>query len=270
MSTERDVQLPDDRVLRVHDSGDDGPALVWHHGTPQTGALLAPVLAAARARGMRLVSYARPSYRGSSPHAGRDVASAGGDVACVLDALGIDTAAHVGASGGGPHALACAAAMPDRTTAVVSIAGLAPFVDGFDWASGMASDAALRAAATGRDARAAVAEPDVDPFVAADWEALAGVWQSLGADAVAAGSDGPDGAIDDDVAYAHPWGFDLEAVTVPVLLVHGGLDRVVPTAHSRLLLDLLPDAELWLRPRESHVSVLSSVPLALDWIVSLP
>jgi len=270
MRSERDVPLADGRVLRVHDSGDQGPALVWHHGTPQTGALLAPVLAAARARGMRLVSYARPAYGGSSPHAGRDVASAGSDVAHVLDALGIDTAAHVGASGGGPHALACAAALPDRTTAVVSVAGLAPFVDGFDWASGMASDAALRAAAIGRDARSTIAEPDVDPFVAADWEALAGPWRSLGADAGAASAAGPDGAIDDDVAYAHPWGFDLETVTAPVLLVHGGLDRVVPKAHSQLLLDLLPNTELWLRPREGHVSVLSSVPLALDWILALP
>jgi len=267
VTTTSTVDLPDGRVLRAHDGGGDGPALVWHHGTPQTGALLAPVLDAARARGMRLVSYARPAYGGSSPHIGRDVASAAGDVAHLLDSLGIDTAAHVGASGGGPHALACAALLPDRTTAAVSIAGLAPFVDGFDWSTGMASDAALRAAARGRELRAALVEEDVDAFVAADWQALAGPWSALGADAGAAMAAGQDGAVDDDVAYASPWGFDPATITRPVLLVHGGLDRVVPSSHSAWLLEHLPDAELWTRPRDGHVSVLAAVPVALDWVL---
>src|SRR5215217_1906823 len=65
----RDLQLHDGRTLRVHDAGgpDDAFVLVWHHGSPQTGALLEPLVAAAAARGIRLVSYARPSYGGSSP-----------------------------------------------------------------------------------------------------------------------------------------------------------------------------------------------------------
>jgi len=266
--TTLDVDLPDGRTLCVHDSDDDGPAVVWHHGSPQTGALLAPVLEAARARGLRLLSYGRPGYGGSSPHVGRDVASAADDVRHVLDALGIDSAAQVGASGGGPHALACAALLPDRTTAALSIAGLAPFVDGFDWAAGMASDATLRAGAAGRDARAAAPEGGVEAFTDADWAVLSGAWAPLGDDARRASAQGLGGIIDDDVAYAHPWGFDPADVTVPMLLVHGGQDRVVPPSHSAWLLDHLPAAELWTRPRDSHVSVLEALPVALDWLVA--
>jgi pimeloyl-ACP methyl ester carboxylesterase len=90
MATMHDLQLPDGRRLVVHDSGDGGRSdrliLVWHHGSPQTGALLDPLVVAAAARDIRLVSYGRPSYGGSSPNRGRDVASAAGDVAAVVDA----------------------------------------------------------------------------------------------------------------------------------------------------------------------------------------
>ena len=75
--------------------------------------------------------------------------------AAVVDALGIDRFAVLGHSGGGPHALACAALLPERVIAAASGAGLAPFsADGLAWFDGMAepTSAALRAAAMGRAA----------------------------------------------------------------------------------------------------------------------
>ena len=158
MATEREVHLSDGRTLRTYDSAaeaaPDALTIVWHHGSPQTGALLPPLLSTAAAVDIRLVSDGRPSYGGSSPLPGRDVASAAADVAQVVDALGIARLATMGASGGGPHALACAALLPDRVTGVVCLAGIAPFTDEFAWFAGMASDGGLRAAVAGRDARA--------------------------------------------------------------------------------------------------------------------
>jgi pimeloyl-ACP methyl ester carboxylesterase len=276
MVAKHDLQLTDGRRLVAYDAGktraSDELSLIWHHGSPQTGALLEPLVAAAATRNIRLVSYARPSYGGSSPNRGRDVASAAADVAQVADALHIDRFAVMGASGGGPHALACAALLPDRVIAAVALASPAPFTESFDWYAGMASPDALRAAAAGREAReryAATDEFDPNSFTPVDWAALAGTWASLGRDAELAGQDGPEGLIDDDLAFAAAWGFDVGAISVPVLLVQGGEDRVVPASHADALLGAIPTAEIWLRPRDGHVSVLGACPVGMDWLRNL-
>jgi pimeloyl-ACP methyl ester carboxylesterase len=182
--TEIDLALDDGRTLHAYDTGaDDAPdrvAVFWHHGTPNIGAPPAPLFATADRLGLRWVSYDRPGYGGSTPRPGRDVASAATYVATVADALGIDRFAVVGHSGGGPHALACGALLPERVRAVVSIAGLAPFdADGLDWFAGMTDSgvASLRAAAEGRAAKerhqATGAEYDPE-FTDADLAAFAG------------------------------------------------------------------------------------------------
>jgi pimeloyl-ACP methyl ester carboxylesterase len=271
--SERDVTLADGRVLHTYDtgpeSGTSGLTVLWHHGSPQTGALPDPLRAAAADRSIRLLSYGRPSYGGSSPYPGRSIGSAAGDVARVLDAVGFDRFATMGASGGGPHALACAALLPDRVAAVVTLGGPAPYTTDFDWYGGMVAPQGLRAAAEGRESRAGYAEIDEfdeNSFTPADYAALEGAWASLGADAGRAGRAGPDGLIDDDVALISPWGFDIAQVETPVLLVHGGEDRVIPASHSEWLVHRLPSAELWLRPHDGHISVLHAVPVALDWL----
>jgi pimeloyl-ACP methyl ester carboxylesterase len=271
----RDLRLEDGRTLRVHHAGGaeraDAFTLVWHHGSPQTGAPLEPLVSAAGQRGIRLISYGRPSYGGSSPKPGRDVGSAAGDVAQIADALDVPRFAVMGASGGGPHALACAALLADRVTGVACLGGLAPFTDDFDWFGDMASDGALRAALAGREARrryAATHEFDEESFTPADWAALSGAWASLGADAGRAAAAGADGVIDDDVAFVSPWGFDVARIDAPVLLVQGGQDRIVPPAHAHWLMRWCPRPELWLRPHDGHVSVLDACPLAMDWLMA--
>jgi pimeloyl-ACP methyl ester carboxylesterase len=265
--TSAEITLEDGRTLRAYDSGGDGSVIVWHHGTPQTGALIAPLLEAAANRSIRMVSYARPSYGGSTPNPGRDVASAASDTEQVADAFGVERFAVMGASGGGPHALACAALLGDRVSRAATLASLAPFTDDFDWFEGMAAPQALRAARDGREARAALPQEfDPDTFTDRDWAVLEGRWKALGEDAGKAGAAGPEGAIDDDLAFAMPWGFELERVVAPVLLAHGGEDRVVPLSHAHFILDRLPNAELWLRPRDGHVSILDAVPIAMDWL----
>lgn len=273
MVSVNDLRLRDGRQLRVHDS-DDGRAatltVVWHHGSPQTGAPLAPLLVAAAERGIRLVSYGRPSYGGSSPRPDRDVASAAADVAQIADALGIARLAVMGASGGGPHALACGALLPDRVTGVVCLASPAPFdAAGLDYFGGMADEGSLRAALAGREAREhfeETAEFDPDSFTQRDHTALASGWASLGEDVGVASAAGVDGLIDDDLAFVAPWGFEVADIMAPVLLIQGGQDRVVPPAHANWLLRQCREGELWLRPNDGHISILDACPLAMDWL----
>jgi pimeloyl-ACP methyl ester carboxylesterase len=275
--TETDLELSDGRRLHVYDTGagDSGArlAVFWHHGTPNLGAPPEPLLPAAARLGIRWVSSDRPAYGGSSPNPGRDVASPAADVAGVADALGIERFAVMGHSGGGPHALACGALMPERVLAAVSISGLAPIdADGLDWFAGMAAagEAELRAAARGRAAledQLASTEWDPEQFTPADHAALAGPWSWLGAIAGQALEAGPEGMVDDDLAYVAPWGFDPRLISPPVLLLHGGEDRIVPSSHGEWLARKVPGAELWLRRGDGHISVLSSAEAAMDWLL---
>ena len=179
----------------------------------------------------------------------------------------------MGHSGGGPHALATAAANPDRVLAAVSIAGLAPAdATGLDFFTGMNEGGILdlQAAQRGVDvrrSRAERAEDDPAMFIAADVAMFDGPWGWFGRIVAEATANGPGGLVDDDVAYMQPWGFDPGAVAVPVLLMHGDADRIVPAAHSRWLADAIPRATLHTYAGEGHLSVLKHADVALDWIV---
>jgi pimeloyl-ACP methyl ester carboxylesterase len=274
---EFDLKLSDGRVLHVYDTGGDagspGLTVFWHHGTPNIGAPPAPLFPVSAQLGIRWVSYDRPGYGGSTSKPGRDIATAATCAAAVADSLGIDRFAAMGHSGGGPHALACGALLPDRVRGVVSMAGMAPFgAEGLDWFGGMATSgaAALRAAAAGREAKERYEEEfgdAYDPeFTPADLAALSGEWSwllSVVRPAIAAGRAA---AIDDDLAYVAPWGFDPAQIDAPVLLIHGGRDRVAPCSHSKWLVQRCPAARLWLRPDDGHISVLNSAEAALRWL----
>ncbi len=268
---EFDVALADGRTLHAYDTGGSGPAVCWLHGTPNIGTPPTPLFADATRLGLRWISYDRPGYGGSTPNPGRTVASAASDVRSVADALDIDRFAVFGHSGGGPHALACGTS--NRITAVVAVAGLAPYTaDGLDWFDGMseASAASLRAALAGDKAkedfeRFEAAKYDMD-FTLGDLDALGGDWSWFGEVVGPAVLSGPAGLVADDLAYVRPWGFDPADVTPPVLLLHGGQDRVTPAAHSAWLADRVPSAEFRRYPEDGHISVLHAAPAALTWV----
>ena len=275
---ETDVTLPDGGTLHAYDTGATGDTelvVMWHHGTPNIGTPPAPLLAPSERLGVRWIAYDRPGYGGSSPAPGRDVASAATYAGAVADAFGVEWFAVMGHSGGGPHALACAALLPGRVLAAVAAAALAPLdADGLDYYAGMAGSgvATLRAAAAGREAKERHQREhgeDYDPeFTPADFTALSGPWGWLGTVVGPGLANGPGPQIDDDLAYVGSWGFDLSQVRVPVLLLHGALDRIAPISHARWLASRLPTAQLRLSPDDGHISVLSGAESALDWLLA--
>ncbi|MGW6933818.1 alpha/beta fold hydrolase [Lentzea sp. NPDC054927] len=263
-----DLQLGD-RRLHVYDVG-EGVPVFWHHGTPNLGLPPEPLFRP----GLRWVSYDRPGYGGSTAVPGRTVASAAADTAHIADELGIDEFAVIGHSGGAPHALACAALLPDRVTAVVAGASLAPFdAPGLAWFDGMvaSAEASLRAAAAGRAAKeryeASGVEYDME-FSEADLATLRGPWSWFGKVVEPALANGPGPLIDDDLAYVTPWGFDPASIRVPVLLLHGDRDGINPASHSQWLASRIPGAELRLTAGDGHISVLDHADDALDWLLA--
>ncbi|WP_028059662.1 alpha/beta fold hydrolase [Candidatus Solirubrobacter pratensis] len=267
---------PDGRRLRVVDDGDPrGVPVLVHHGTPGAGLLHAPWADDAAARGIRLLSYHRPGYGESTRDAGRTVASAAADAAAIADALGFERFATWGASGGGPHALACAALLGSRVVACATIASVAPRVDGFDFLAGMgegnvrefeaaiAGEAELRpllerlgAGMLGDEAEE-LTEGDLESvFSPADAAVLArplGVFLQESFRAGLAG--GVDGWVDDDLAFVGPWGFDPGAIAVPVQVWQGRQDRMVPYEHGVWLARRLPRVDVRLSPDDGHLTL---------------
>ena len=275
MVTETNLKLADGHTLHAYETGADGAAgrlaVFWHHGSPNIGAPPEPLFAAADRLGIRWVSYDRPGYGGSTPRPDRDVASAAGDASAVADALGIDRFAVMGHSGGGSHALACAALLGERVMGAVVVSGMAPFgAEGLEWFEGFGpgGTAQLRAAAAGRAAlEKHLAESDDDPgFTPEDEAALEGEWSWLIDVVRPALSGGMEGFIEDDLASVDAWGFDPAEVAAPALFVHGGRDRVVPCSHGEWLARLVPSAELWLRPGDGHISILNQGAAAMGWL----
>jgi pimeloyl-ACP methyl ester carboxylesterase len=276
MVTEADLELGDGRTLHYYDArepGDDGRlAVFWLHGTPNIGTPPEPLFAAAARSGLRWVSYDRPGYGGSSPRPDRDIASAAGDVAAVADALGLERFAVLGHSGGGPHALACRALLPDRVLAVVSVSAPAPSdARGLDWFAGWSPSgvAEQRAAQGGRAALEAylpTAEFDPATFTPGDYAALEGGWSWFGDVVGQALEGGSEGMTEDLLAGARDCGFVLAGSSMPTLLLHGAADRMVPAAHGEWLAAHCPGAELRLIADAGHITVLDSAPAALEWV----
>jgi pimeloyl-ACP methyl ester carboxylesterase len=276
MVTEADLRLSDGRTLHYYDTRADEPdtcvPVFWQHGTPNVGSPPEPLFPAAAESGLRWVSYDRPAYGGSSPHPGRDIASAAADVAAIADALGIGRFAVLGHSGGGPHALACGALLPERVIAAVSVSAPAPAdAEGLDWFAGWSASGVTeqRAALAGRAALEDYlpsAEFDPETFTPADYAALEGAWSWLAGVAGQAMAQGQAGMVDDLLAAARDWGFAPADITVPVLILHGAADRMVPCSHGQWLAAHCPTAEFRLASDAGHITVLDSAPAALEWL----
>jgi pimeloyl-ACP methyl ester carboxylesterase len=274
---ERTITTPDGRDLRLCEGGvPDGPLVVVHNGTPMSRLLFGPHVGDAEARGLRLVGYDRPGYGESTRDPGRTVADAAADVTAIADALDAERFATWGISGGGPHALACAALLPDRVVAAASLASVAPYdAEGLDWLEGMGEANVTEFALTlrgpselepflrgERDAILAggpegLAEAMRTLLTAVDKAVLTGDVAEYMFEAFRLGSeDRLDGWIDDDLAFAKPWGFDVGAIEVPVLLCQGEQDRFVPFAHGEWLAQRIPTVDARLSPDDGHITCL--------------
>lgn len=282
------VELPDGRTLQAYEAGaESGPVAIFHHGTPVSGLLNPAWLAAARDRGLRLIGFDRAGYGGSSRHEGRTVADVAADVAALADHVGADRFFTWGESGGGPHTLACAALLGKRVRAAVTFASVAPYdVDGLDFLDGMGQDNIdeFGAALEGEQALRPYLDEQAQGIRDATPETLKDALDSLLPEvdkAVLTGDEaaylhgamvhglepGVDGWLDDDIAFTRAWGFDLGAIEVPLRIVQGDQDLMVPFAHGKWLAQATKGAEVQLMPGEGHLSIHSDIGPTFDWLL---
>lgn len=284
------LRRPDGRSLDLFLAGpEDGTPFVIHSGSPGSGLPFASFVETLGERGLRYVGSSRPGYGSSTRQPGRRVVDVVDDTAAVLDEIGAERCYVLGWSGGGPHALACAARLPGRVAAAATIGGVAPYLaEGLDWAAGMGAEniEEFNAALAGPDALIPFAErvtPEwrvVTPeHVAAafgdliddvDRGALTGDFSAWTADlfheALRAGYWG---WFDDDMAFITPWGFELDEIGVPTFIWHGAHDRMVPYAHGAWIAAHIPGAQARLFPEHGHLSLaLDSMPRIVDELLA--
>ena len=285
---ERTVTTPDGRILAVQEGGDPaGRAVLVHNGSPNSRHLYGPHAADAAEKGLRLVSYDRPGYGGSTPQPGRSHASCADDVRTICAALGIGRLGIWGISGGGAHALACAALLPDLVAGVASLAGLAPYgAEGLDWFDGMGQDNAddFKQFMTDADAARAKMEKDREEMLAGTADELREVLKTLltPTDAAVLTGDlaeylvyctheglapGSEGWWEDACAQAGAWGFELAGISVPVLVMHGRQDLFVPFGHGEWLAGHIPGVQARLLDDDGHLTLAQNrIPEVHDWL----
>lgn len=272
---EGNVAVGSDRRIGFAEFGDpQGRAIFWLHGTPGARRQI-PVEARlyAEKNQIRLIGVDRPGIGSSTPYGYATVIDFADDLRTIADTLGIDKMAIIGLSGGGPYTLGCAAAMPDRVIAVGVLGGVAPTRGSDGIGGGLMGNLGLSVAPMLERAGAPlslvaaglirlikpVAEPVLYLYAGVspegDRRLLARPeFKAMFLDDLLNGSRRQLAApFADVVVFARDWGFRLDEVKVPVRWWHGDKDHIVPYAHGEHVVAMLPDAELYPLPGESHL-----------------
>jgi len=284
---DRTVWAGDGRRLTVRVLGDrSGAPVFFLHGTPGSRLGPHPRSALLHHLGVRLIAYDRPGYGGSDRLPLRSVAHAASDVKTIADALGVKQFSVVGRSGGGPHALACAAMMPDRVERVAVLVGLAPrHAEGLDWYAGMTesnrreytiAESGVWALAQAIETSAEKIRNDPAQLLRnlgpelplPDWRVVAdnGIRVGLRRSYAEALSRSGAGWVDDARSFTQNWGFDLADILVPTLLWHGAQDVFSPVAHTRWMARSIPGAIERIVEDAAHFSALDALPSLLPWL----
>jgi len=283
----RTVHAADGRALMLELGGDPaGLPILAFNGTPNTRHLFGAWLEDATAQGIRLICYDRPGYGGSTPQPGRTVADCADDVRAIAAALDVDRFGVWGISGGGPHALACAALLPDLVAAAAAVCSIAPYgVPDLDYFSGMGSDneddiklyfddpaaARVKSRQDRLDMLATTADQLLDGWKSLISPVDAAAFSGEFADWLVAGfQDGlgttDEGWWEDGVAHLEPWGFNLEDIAIPVQVWHGRHDQFVPFQHGEWLAAHVPGAEAHLTESDGHLTMFERIPEVHRWL----
>ena len=282
------VPVPDGRRLAVESLGDpEGNPVFLLHGTPGGHNGPRPRGIVLYRLGIRLISYDRPGYADSDRNPDRTVASAAEDVRIIAEYFGLPRFSVVGRSGGAPHALACAALLPDQVISVAALGSLAPGdADGLEWMAGMtkSNQDAYGYAQTDQKALRAMLTEQAERVSKGSGGLLSALWSEMGSHdkevvddialrriiahihVEALSNNCVDGWMDDVIALSRPWGFEPAKITVPVKLWGGQDDVFSPIGHTYWLAERINGAEVEIGRGKAHFGTVEILPRILAWV----
>jgi pimeloyl-ACP methyl ester carboxylesterase len=283
------VPVRGSRKLVVESLGDpEGKPVFLLHGTPGGRNGPRPRGIVLYRLGIRLISYDRPGYADSDRNINRTVASAAEDVEAIADYFSLPRFSVVGRSGGAPHALACAALLPDRVISAAALGSLAPSdADGLQWMAGMTeyNQQAYGYAKTDQEVLRAMLAEQAGRVNKGSGGLLGALWSEMGShdkevvDDIALrriiakihfealSNNCIDGWLDDVLALSSPWGFEPAKISVPVKLWGGKDDVFSPVDHTYWLAERIPGAEVEIGTGKAHFGAVEILPRVLAWMV---
>ncbi|KAI9691447.1 MAG: hypothetical protein M1822_007518 [Bathelium mastoideum] len=272
-------KLPDGRNLDYLISGaKDGFPLIWIHGTPGSYLPIPSFSAVCEKKGVKVITASRAGYGGSTRKKGRRVVDAVPDLQALNEHLGVKQCIVGGWSGGGPHALACAARLPG-CLAALSVAGGAPYdAEGLDFFAGQGEDNVqeFKAALKGEEELQEFCQAMRPDLLKADpaglTETMSSILPDVDKQAMLENKEigqfmcdmfqeglkhNSDGWVDDDITFVGPWGFDLSEIKVPVFQYQGTEDKMVPVGQGEWIAKHLPQEHFrnHLMQGEGHISI---------------
>lgn len=219
---------------------------------------------------IRLIVPERPGVGGSSPHAGQTLQDWSRDMAELADRLEVARFSVIGISGGGPHAMACAAWLPERVTRLGLVASSAPVDELPDAASDTLPKKFFTSMARHwpKGARALLEiryrrmyeapEDAMKDFATRGSEADKALLNDPEIHRIClrnlreAGEIPPSALTEDLIMVSRPWGFSVSEISAPTFLWHGRQDHYCHPEHADALSNLIPNCTTTIRDDWGH------------------
>jgi pimeloyl-ACP methyl ester carboxylesterase len=272
LSEDLKMTLSDGRTLAWAEYGvpEGGSVLLFHGGNDSrlAGRLLAG--AATRAN-IRLICPDRPGYGASTTSDGRTFLDWATDVGSLTDQLGIAGYGVVGHSGGGPHAIACAHANPERVHSLVTVSSPAPpaapnrgLHPAFRLMNLLFKSPVLYRPMAKNQLKQMATAPQrwlsvwgrMQPADGELFRQQPDIAAEIVAEMTEGARQGVSGIVHEASLYHTDWGFDLRDVPTSSQIWHGRRDRQAALGWSMFLAEELPNASLRIDEHGGHFSTL--------------
>lgn len=251
LGVEEEVLRPDGTVISTVDAGNPhGPPAVLVHGWMEDRRVWGPVARRLSASGMRVVAYDQRGHgRSTAGGDGYTIEALGSDLAAVLEALDLRQAIVAGHSMGGMAAQALCIDHPDvaaaRVRGLVLVATTSGPLRALRRAGSVLASPLLDRA---------MKDPRLGPFLVRSDAGRHPVLAHLDAAVqMLVGTPGPTRTGFAQAMGAMDLAEGIAKLDLPVTVVAGERDRLLPLAHSRRMAERIPNARLEIVPDAGHL-----------------